>query len=342
MTGPMVRGVRVAFVAAIVSLSSFAPAVLAQTVGDAASADALFEHAKELLRGGDWASGCAKFRASMELDPSVATLLKIAKCDEHEGKLALALHDCNAALALNRHKTDVPSSRRAELERFASRMLAELEPRVPKLRIRITPMPAGLSVRRAGQELLPGALGDALPADPGAIEVTATAPGYRSESRTAQLTEGETTDVDIVLQPIEAPAPASTQPAATSSPAPSRPHTRPTQPAVSANPPGRTIGFALGGLGLAGLATAGVLGWMTVSEVRDATPYCDKSWRCQEPGLEKLRAAGGYQTASFVTAGVATALLGVGVYLVLASPSRHAPSVSATVTPAGAVVGGLF
>ena len=54
----------------------------------------------------------------MELDPSVGALLKIGKCSEHDGKLALALHDYNAVLVLNRQQAGQTERRRVEVEQF--------------------------------------------------------------------------------------------------------------------------------------------------------------------------------------------------------------------------------
>ena len=42
---------------------------------------------------GDWPKACAKFDASMQLDPSPSTLLNVAECLEHDGKLARARLD---------------------------------------------------------------------------------------------------------------------------------------------------------------------------------------------------------------------------------------------------------
>jgi tetratricopeptide (TPR) repeat protein len=110
---------------------SMTAAARAEPTRDPAAAEALFNEAKALLKRGDWGAACAKYRASMELDPAVATLLKIASCYEREGKLAAAWYDYQRALKLNRERTDQSAQRRKALEAYATKALAALEPRVP-------------------------------------------------------------------------------------------------------------------------------------------------------------------------------------------------------------------
>src|ERR1700733_5728227 len=139
----------------------------ADPVRDPPGAEKLFETGKELLQTGDWTNACAKFAASMDLDPAVGTLLKIAKCHEHEQKLALALYDYQRALTLNRQMVEQSEARRAELEEFTSNAIKVLEPRVPLLRVIVRERPSGLRVWRNDRELPASALGEPLPVDPG-------------------------------------------------------------------------------------------------------------------------------------------------------------------------------
>src|SRR4051812_40177212 len=73
----------------------------AEPARDPVAAEALFQQARELLKQGAWGEACSKFETSMELDPSVSVLLKIARCREHEGKLAQAWYQLQRARALN-------------------------------------------------------------------------------------------------------------------------------------------------------------------------------------------------------------------------------------------------
>src|SRR5580693_7797688 len=89
-----------------------------------AQAETLFMSAMALLDRGDWAAACPKFQASMDLDPAVSTQIKIARCHEHDGKLAAAWSDVSEALKLNK---TLPQSeqRRSELDAYARKLLAD-------------------------------------------------------------------------------------------------------------------------------------------------------------------------------------------------------------------------
>ncbi|MEO7328524.1 MAG: hypothetical protein ABI193_08100 [Minicystis sp.] len=169
-----------------------------------AAADALFRTARELLKAGDWDAACPKFDASFGLNPTAAILLNIARCHEHQGKLALALTDYEHALVLNRETAG--EERKRDLEAVGTAGIEALRPRVPKLRIVAPKAPPGLKVLRDGQELSPSALGEALPADPGSHTITATAPGFRTDTHTIVLEEGKTAEVGLVLTSEPAPA----------------------------------------------------------------------------------------------------------------------------------------
>lgn len=165
--------------------------------GDPVAAQALFKAARELVDKGDWDAGCAKFEASLALQASASTMLNIAKCHEHAGRIASAWDAYNRALTLNLETKG--DARRKGLEDLAKKGIAALATRVPKLKITVTGAPAGLTVQRDGKEIPAAALGDALPADPGPHEIRAGAPGYKTETRTVTLEEGKVAEASFTL-----------------------------------------------------------------------------------------------------------------------------------------------
>jgi hypothetical protein len=323
------------------ALATMSAEAHADPARDPAAADELFNRGKELLQAGDWVQACAKFRGSMELDPSIGTLLKIAKCHEHEGKLALALHDYRAALVMNRQKVDQTEPRRTALDEFTRNALAQLEPRVPKVHIVVAERPAGLHMSRDGQELPMAALEEELPADPGTLTIVAEAPGYEAETRTVLLTEGQTAEVRIALRASPSGAGgwgSSPLPEGEASArAPAGPVSRPPPSSTQ-----RVLGFASGGAGVVALGLAGWFGLQTLSKVNDSSPYCDASGRCQRPGADLRDQARGTQTISLVLLGVGAALVGTGIVLIATSPRAGKRPVAAGVAPAGAFVIGAF
>jgi len=181
------------------------PAV-ARADGDPVAAQALFKAARERIQAGDYAEGCPKFEASFALQASASTLLNIAKCHEHEGKIATAWDDYQRALTLNRETRG--EQRKQELERIAKKGIAALEPRLPRLRVVIREPSSELSVMRDGKALPAAALGEPLPADPGPHEIRASAPGRRPATRSVTLEEGKVATVEITLEPLPAEGPA--------------------------------------------------------------------------------------------------------------------------------------
>jgi hypothetical protein len=155
---------RTALLLGVAALLSASPAE-AQAARDPVMADALFKSAKALLQQDDWPGACARFEASMKLDPAVSTALKIARCHEHEGKLAVAWNDVTAAIQLNA-EIGQPEARRKELEAYARTFLVALETRMPRVRVRVADAPKGLALVCDGRPLPVEALGDALPVDP--------------------------------------------------------------------------------------------------------------------------------------------------------------------------------
>ncbi len=322
------------------SLSLVTVRAVAQPVTDPAAADELFEHGKDLLQAGDWPGACAKFRASMSLDPAVGTMVKIARCDEHERKLALALHDYEAAIQLNRTKPGQTAARRAELEAFARAALDQLEPRVPRLRIVIAHVPPGLRVLRGAEELPLGALGEALPVDPGVIEVVVSAPGYLRERRVLELRESAREELAFELTPEGQPS----TPAAATPPGPPLlpPPPAPTRSGRALSP-SRIAAYAVGGAGLVTLGVAGYFGIKTLTDVNEASSYCVNDV-CKPTGYGLIGDARGTQTAGLVLLGAGAAMVGVSAVILLTTRSRSSAvsRVSLLIGPSGGSLRGSF
>jgi hypothetical protein len=169
---------------------------------DMAAAEALFKSGRALVTAGDWGAGCPKFEASLALYPSPSTMLNIARCHEHDGKLATAWGDYQQAIDLNRDTAE--AERRKGLQQIAEKGLADLSPRLPRLRLLVATRPDGMSITRDGKPLPLAALGEALPVDPGVHHVLVSAPGHRAETRNVELSEGKTVTVNLALTPLPA------------------------------------------------------------------------------------------------------------------------------------------
>lgn len=183
--------------AVIAALLSASAATAQEGKRDPIAAEALFQEARKLIKAGDYEKACPKFEAALALYPSASTMLNIADCREHEGKVAGAWEAYHRALVLNRETQG--ANRQASIEEAAKQGIGKLEPRLPKLAVAVASPPPGVKVLRDGKELPDTALGEALPADPGEHEVTVSAKGFRPERRSVTLREGETTRLEISL-----------------------------------------------------------------------------------------------------------------------------------------------
>ncbi len=220
----------------------------AQPKRDPAAADEAFRAAVAAKLKGDLKTACAKFDASMQLDPSPSTLLNVAECLEHDGKLARAWSEAQRARVLN---TETPGDqRRRELDAYATTTLERLRAKLAWIQIVAKGAPAGLSVEKDGVAIPAAILDQAIPADPGASKVKASAPGYRTFEVDLALSEGKTTNVTIALSPAPPAPPASVSASAGSSGAPlAPPPPRPIWPWIAGGAGlalvGASVGFAI-------------------------------------------------------------------------------------------------
>lgn len=196
-----------------ITLLAFAPTVAAESDDKAAAAEELFRIARDLVAAGNYAEGCPKFEAALALHASASTQLNIAKCHEHDGRLATAWAEYKRALVLNRET--LGEERQRQLEAIAQAGIDALEPQLPRLTLVAKERPPGFVVKRDGSEVPLSTLGQALPVDPGDHTITAIAPGFRSFSAPAHLTPGKASVIEIVLQPeprVAVPPPSANEP----------------------------------------------------------------------------------------------------------------------------------
>ena len=287
-------------------------AALAQAK-DPAAAEALFRQGRALSDAGDIAGACAKFRESDRLDPAVGTTFNIADCEERLGHLARAwtLFD-EVAQRLP------PTDKRRDV---AKKRAAALEPRLPKLNVRLSAN-AGLGVRvvRDGVELGSASLGTALPVDPGEHVVVVSAAGREDRSFKVIVSERE-----IRALEVEPGRPVLTVPAEQSARAGAA-DARPLEPARSP-----TLGYVVGGVGVAGLIVGAVAGILVMQKKSVVDEHCDASKQCDDEGLEAT--SRGKTWGVITTVGLVTGAVGVGAgtYLLLSAGSgddRAAASVA--------------
>lgn len=240
------------------------------------------------------AAACALFEESQRLEPAPGTLLNLANCEEALGKVASAWAHVLGAL------DKLPTTD----ERFevATTLARRLEPRLPKLVLRLAPSaPATTQVRRDDVAIGAGALGVSVAVDPGPHAIVASAPGRSARTYSIQLAEGQ--HIELSVEPGPPAAMRSIELAAP----PSR-------------PPNRAPGWLLlGGAGVLA-ATSAVFGVLAIEQNAIMSDHCDALRRCDSDGLAAARSGHSYDvvsTSALIAAGFAAA---VGIVWLVSHP----------------------
>jgi len=321
---------RVAFVISVLVLCGTA---------SADPADTAFARGREMLKVGKYQQACDAFEESHRLRPRADAQFNIALCSEQLGKLA-------TAMALHRELAstlDTPARRAKSAE-----LAAQLEPRVPRLKIIVgearkrTPRaPEGLEVRVNGEKVT-----DLTnhPIDLGTSSVAAIAPGFLDWSgEVAAAQEGEAVSITIGLRrdPDARPGEGGAEePDVPVDPAPVE------TPADSNRKAYAVVTFALGGVALAGGVTFGLLAqssWNSALDTCGGDEICVGSEAPRGNHLfDQAKLRGNVSTGLFIVSGVA--VVG-GIVLWISAPSSKksvaiAPAVDESST--GFVVYGRF
>ena len=130
-----------------------------------------YQQAEQLEKQGKWAEACPLYEASYRADPQIGVLLHLANCHEQVGKLASAWAEFNDVVELAHRRGD-------NRESLAKTRADALKPKLAYLHVAAPPSPPpGLVITRDGIDITV-LVGADLPIDPGAHDITATAPGY--------------------------------------------------------------------------------------------------------------------------------------------------------------------
>jgi hypothetical protein len=290
----------------------------AQTT-DRALAEELFRQGQALVVAKRYAEACPKFAESQRLDPGTGTLLNLAACHQAEGKLASAWTEYSTAVTLSQRDN------RPDRVAFAEERLKEIEPKLSRLTIELSPAAdvPGLVIKLDGAVVGRPALGVAVPVDPGTHNVEATATGKRAWQATVDVPNGPSSKSVVI--PLLADAPkesGSVAGAEQGQKADSKPS--------DAGKTQRLIAYTLGGAGIIGIGIGTAFGLSAISKNKKSNEQgCDAN-EC-EPRAAEIRkdaqAAGNASTVAFIAGG---ALLAGGVVLFFTAPNARASEKPAT------------
>jgi serine/threonine-protein kinase len=324
----------IAVLASVAALLSMPGAARAQGASDAATAQALFDAGRTLMSQGNYAAACPKLADSERLDPGAGTLMNLAGCYEKNGQTASAWATFLEAAPASR------ASGHPEWEQHARERAAALEPTLSRLTIVVPPDAdvEGLDIERDGKKVLRAEWGAAIPVDPGAHPVVATAPAKQQWSTTVAVgPSGAQASVTIPRLSVEQHAGDATAPStgATGMAPPSRESI----PVVDGSTQ-RTVGLVVGAAGIVALGVGGAFGIVAKSTYDSAIAKCTPQNTCPASGVSGVSDARGQATLATVMMALgAGALVGGGITYFTAprSPSRSV-ALRAVAAPGGGAV----
>jgi hypothetical protein len=266
---------------------------------DPERAAALFREGRDAIEKGDYETACGRFAESESLDPRVGTLINLAICEEGRHKLAAAHQYWQQATDFARATADQRTD-------YCSAQLARLDPRVPRLTIRLEgAAPPDTVVTRDGIDFGTSSLGLPLPVEVGPHRVTARAPGHTERGFDVDLPEGESVEMIVGPGPLTAPT----------TPASGAPPSETLEPTATSSL--RPVAYVVGGLGIVGLGIGTVFGVRAVQAAGDTSGHCDGDV-CDATGISARhdeQISGNAATialvsgATFLTAGAALRVL---------------------------------
>lgn len=136
-------------------------------------AETLFQDGKKLMDEGKFDEACPKLESSFRIEKAGGTAIFLALCYEGQGRLATAWTMFQQALSMA-----IAKGREDRAEKARER-LSVIEPKLSKVTIEVGKQAnvAGFEVRVDGAKIDAMAFGTALPMDPGAHAIAASASG---------------------------------------------------------------------------------------------------------------------------------------------------------------------
>ncbi len=227
--------------------------------GERAGARELFMQGDALQRDGHFTEALDKFQRAQQVYGAPTNVLRIAECDAALGRLVESAEAYREVL-----RTPLPPGAPPAFQGAVEQARAELsqvEPRIPKLTVRVQPVGVqGPQMQIDGQNVPAALLGEPVPLDPGTHKISVIAPGYAMTEGAIELKEHETKTAAVNLNAIPGVTYA---PATAAAPAPPRAEAAADPPAPPPPPPdaaaeprhsslGLLFGLHLGAEGAAG------------------------------------------------------------------------------------------
>lgn len=315
---------------------------------DLASARALGTEGVRLADTGDCAGAIPKLSAAEKLYHAPTTLERLGECEISVGKLVSGTERLNQVLREPIPATAPPAFVAAQ--KRAQEALRVAQPRIGRLRIHVDGAPPDTVSATIDGTPVPSAMFDsARPTDPGLHAITATAPGFKTTSATAVVSDGGDSAVSLTLV---RDATAAAAPAAAAAPG-SAPGAPPATGPVAGAPPagspsqGSTnvpaiASFVVGGVGM---GVGAIFGLLALSTKSTLDGECKPS-KMTCPSSGDVSALSTNSWVSNVGFGIGIVGAALGTYFILSHHNQKTGSSPPRLSPfiglSSAGIGGTF
>jgi hypothetical protein len=312
---------------------------VARAAGDpafaAATAQELFDEAKQLMAVARYPEACAKLEESQQIDPGLGTQFHLADCWLHVGRTA------SAWTAFREVEAGAHTLAEAGRERVAHDRAAAIEPLLSRLSISIHSAGGspGLEIRQDGLLLGPDQCSVPNPVDPGMHSIRAIAPKKRAWSVDIDVpAQAAVVTVDVPPLDDESLSTSSVAAFAPPPPAASGPEARGTfegrRGVTSSMPPDpvdgsvvqdggggqRAVGWFFVGSGAVALAAGAYFGARWVDDNGRGDVHCPRN-ACDATGADLRASAHTEGEVSAVTLASGGAAVLIGAIIVAATPA---------------------
>ena len=297
----------------------YSPSVRAEdaSAAETAAARALAVEGLKLAQANNCAEAVPKLERAEKLYHSTVVASRLGECLVSIGRLVEGTEILRKVLREPQSGTPTPALTKA-LER-AQRTLETATPRIAGLTIKVAAV-QDMRIKLDGN-VVPSALFDSeVPTDPGEHSIEVTAPGFLKSTLRLSVTEGEKKSATLTLArdpnapatPVATEQSAATRAvAATPSSAAAPPSNSPAGPTPApARAPNRTAAYVSLGLGAAGVAAGGVLGFLTMQKHKDLKGDCpnDVCSPTQQSEIDSAKRLGNMSTIAFGVGGAGLVL----------------------------------
>lgn len=304
-------------------LSIWAAPVFAEpTDADKTRARELLDEGDAFVEKNDLAQALGKYEQAHQIMGVPTTGIEVARTLSRLGRLVAAKKVADQVVAIPRRATDPSPFVEARTE--ADQLSKQLAGRIPSMAVVFEGLAEGAQPRLFidGSEVPDPTSTKARDVEPGKHRIEGRA-GNQIRTSNVELSEGATETVTLRFQLSQEENTPGSGGAGVSGGTKSKPSSGK-----------RTLGWVVGGIGIAGLAVAGITGAIILSKDGKIDDNCPDK-RCNDEGFDQVESNRSLLVVNAIAWGVGIVGTGVGAYLILSSKPESETTATASPLPGG-------